>query len=256
MERGVPVVAYGAAAVPETMGGAGLATRTRDPMEVAQLLAVLEREPALRKKVIAGQRSRLASLEQEAVAERIREELRPLLEGTLSPSTEPRSSARVDLVCPGYASHPRAPASQLARRLAEQIPEARVLALSPTPPLLSVSPRVEQEGSLSVWYFSPDQPLPKDASGDSQLPGSSSLELAVRTSSASAVFLDAGAAAARSALPHVQGRAWATHEATAPVPEEARSLGERLIAYDAGKLETALRRLAESLRGSGVTHAR
>jgi glycosyltransferase involved in cell wall biosynthesis len=255
MERGVPVVAYGAAAVPETMGGAGLATRTRDPMEVAQLLTVLEREPALRRKVIAGQRARLASLGQEAVAEQIREELRPLLEGTLPPPTEPRSSARVELVCPGYASHPRAPASQLARGLAEQLPEARVLALSPTP-LLSRSPRLEQEGNISVWHFSPDQPLPRDTSGHSQFPGSSSLELAVRTSSASAVFLDAGTAVARSVLPHVQARAWATHEATAPVPEEVRSLGDRLIAYDAGRTEATLRRLVESLRSTGVTHAR
>ncbi|MFP2907991.1 glycosyltransferase, partial [Pyxidicoccus sp. 3LFB2] len=51
MYRGVPVVAYGAAAVPETMGGAGLATLSDDPGEVAELLAVLERSPALREQV-------------------------------------------------------------------------------------------------------------------------------------------------------------------------------------------------------------
>lgn len=256
MERGVPVVAYGAAAVPETMGGAGLATRTRDPLEVAKLLAVLERGSELRKKVLAGQRERLALLGQEKVAARIREELRPLLEGSLPLSTEPRSSAAVDLVCPGYLSQPRAPASLLARSLAEQLPEARVLALSPSTPLLSVSPRVEQQGSISVWHFSPDQPLPGSVSSDSALPGSSSFEMAVRTSTASAVFLDAGTAVARSALPRVQARAWALHEATAPVPKEVQSLGERLIAYDAGKLDAAIRKLVEPLRHSGVTHAR
>ncbi|WP_224361055.1 glycosyltransferase [Hyalangium versicolor] len=255
MERGVPVVAYGAAAVPETMGGAGLATRTRDPLEVAQLLAVLERKPELRQKVIAGQRARLAALGQEAVAQQIREGLRPLLEGSLAPTTEPPLSERVDLVCPGYVSHPRAPSSLLTRRLAEELPEARVLALSSTT-LHTVSPRVQQEKGFSVWSFSPDQPLPVAASADAPLPGSSSLELAVRTTRATPVFLDATTLVARSALPHVQQRAWAVHEASAPVSPEARALEERLIPYDAGKLEAALHRLVEPLRRPGVTHAR
>jgi glycosyltransferase involved in cell wall biosynthesis len=256
MERGVPVVAYGAAAVPETMGGAGLATRTRDPLEVAQLLAVLEREPKLRQKIIAGQRARLASLGQEAVAEQIREGLRPLLEGTRTPTTESLPSAEVELVCPGYLSHPRAPASLIARGLAAQLPGAQVLALSPSTPLLSLGPRVEQAEGITVWHFSPDQPLPGSTSEDAPLPGSSSLELAVRTSTASTVFLDAGTAVARSALPHVQARAWAAHEATAPVSSEAQALGARLIPYDAGNVEAAVRRLLEPLRRPGVTHAR
>ncbi len=141
MEREVPVVAYGAAAVPETMGGAGLATRTRDPLEVAQLLAVLEREPKLRTKVLAGQRARLESQSQTAVAERVREGLKPLLEATLEPhpaslslreragvrvpriTREPGfSGAGINIVCPGYLIHPRAPMSQLARKLATAAP--------------------------------------------------------------------------------------------------------------------------------------
>ncbi len=256
MERGVPVVAYGAAAVPETMGGAGLATRTRDPMEVAQLLAVLEREPGLRQKIIAGQRARLASLGQEAVAEQIREGLRPLLEGALAPSTEAFPSAGVDLVCPGYVSHPHAPSSLLARRLAEQLPEARVLALSPTTPLRSADPRVEQVEGVTLWHFSPDQPLSASMGASTPLPGSSSLELAVRTSTASTVFLDAGTTVARDLLPHVQARAWAAHETTAPVPAEAQALGDRLIPYDVNKVEAAVRRLVEPLRPPGVPHAR
>ncbi|WP_407742814.1 glycosyltransferase [Hyalangium sp.] len=256
MERGVPVVAYGAAAVPETMSGAGLATRTRDPMEVAQLLAVLEREPQLRQQVIAGQRARLASLGQEAVAGQIREGLRPLLEGALAPPPESPASAEVDLVCPAYVSQPRAPTSLLARSLAKQLPGARVLALSPSTPLRSVSPRVEQTEGVSVWHFSPDQPLPGTASEDTRLPGSSSLELAVRTSTARTVFLDAGTVVARSTLPHVHVRAWAVHEATTPVPTEAQALGARLIPYDVSNTEAALHRLVESLRHPGVTHAR
>ncbi|WP_240486881.1 glycosyltransferase [Hyalangium minutum] len=231
MERGVPVVAYGAAAIPETMGGAGLATRTRDPLEVAQLLAVLEREPGLRKKILSGQRDRLASLGQEQVAARIREGLSPWLEGALTAQEMPSvSTASVDLVCPGYESHPDAPASRLARALARQLPEARVLALSPAPVPLSVSPRVEAREGFQVWSFSPDQPLPASPSADFPLPGSSSLEMAVRTSSASTVLLEADAAVAK--------------------------LGEQIIPYEPNQVETAVHPLLESLRRSGVTHAR
>jgi hypothetical protein len=42
----------------------------------------------------------------------------------------------------------------------------------------------------------------------------------------------------------------------APVPAEARALEERLISYEAGKVEAAILRLMESLRRPGVTHAR
>ena len=257
MERGVPVVAYGAAAIPETMGGAGLATRTRDPVEVAQLLAVLEREPGVRKKVLAGQRARLASLGQEQVAAQIREQLGPWLEGAPAAQAEPLvSTAPVDLVCPGYVSHPSAPASLLARALARQLPEVRVLALNPAPALPSTSPRVEPQEGVPVWSFSPDQPLPASPGADLPLPGSSSLEMAVRTSSASTVLLEVGSAVGRSVLPHVQARAWAVHDATAPVPAEARALEERLIPYEAGSVETAVHRVLESLRRSGAVHAR
>jgi glycosyltransferase involved in cell wall biosynthesis len=217
MERGVPVVAYGAAAVPETMGGAGLATRTRDPVEVAQLLAVLEREPQLRARVLEGQQARLESLGQAVVAERVREGLRPVLEGLQGPSPTWSGTSGLNLVCPGYLSHPRAPRSQLARKLAGQFPEARVLALSPTTPLLSKGPRLEMDGKVSVWCFSPDQPLPAGVEVDTALPGSSSLEMAVRTSTGRTVVLEP---------------------------------------LEAGQVEATCRRLAESLRQSGGSHAR
>jgi glycosyltransferase involved in cell wall biosynthesis len=258
MERGVPVVAYGAAAVPETMGGAGLATRTRDPVEVAQLLAVLEREPKLRQEIIAGQRARVSSLGQEQVAGKIREGLEPWLEGALLPRARPAAShgVEVELVCPGYVSHPQAPASLLARELIRQIPEARVLALSPATPLLSTAPRMTRLEGILVWQFSPDQPLSSSPDVDIPLPGSSSLELAVRASTARTVFLDAESQVARSVLPHVRNRAWALHDAAAPVTAEARAIEERLIPYEAGKMEAAILRLMESLRRPGVPHAR
>jgi hypothetical protein len=54
----------------------------------------------------------------------------------------------------------------------------------------------------------------------------------------------------------VHGRAWALHEGTAPVPAEARELGERRIPYEASQVETAIHRLLESLRRSGAPLAR
>jgi len=256
MERGVPVVAYGAAAVPETMGGAGLATRTREPEEVAQLLAALEREPSLREQVLAGQRERLNPLRQEAVAEQVREGLRPLLESSPGPRPAPSSDAGLRLVCPGFVSRPSAPASHLARRLAGQFPGARVLSLSPTTSLLSPGPLSAQEGTTSLWQFSPDQPLPAGAASSFPLPSSSSLEMAVRTSPSPVVFLDAGTEVARHVLPHVRERAWAVHEAGAPVPEAARALGTRLLPLVAGQEEATFHQLVESLRSSGEAHAR
>jgi hypothetical protein len=70
------------------------------------------------------------------------------------------------------------------------------------------------------------------------------------------VFLGTENLVARNVLPHVQARAWALHDAAAPVPAEARALQERLIPYEAGKMEAAILRLLESLRRPGVPHAR
>ena len=42
MAARVPVVAYGAAAVPETMGGAGILLRTKDPEVVAATVQALQ----------------------------------------------------------------------------------------------------------------------------------------------------------------------------------------------------------------------
>jgi L-malate glycosyltransferase len=56
----LPVVAYEAGAVPETMGGAGVLLKRKRVEEVAELVERLAHDPALRKAVIAGQRKRLA----------------------------------------------------------------------------------------------------------------------------------------------------------------------------------------------------
>jgi len=78
MHRQIPVVAYGAAAVPETMGGAGLVTMSQDPLEVAKLLAVLDRNPLLRKRIVDRQNLRVATMLPDPEASALRRALEPL----------------------------------------------------------------------------------------------------------------------------------------------------------------------------------
>ena len=59
MAADVPVLAYAAGAVPDTLGGAGVQFAPKDLEVVAELLAALAFDDSLRAKVIAGQRRRL-----------------------------------------------------------------------------------------------------------------------------------------------------------------------------------------------------
>ncbi len=58
----VPVVAYDATAVPDTLGDAGVLVREKRVDRLAELVAAAAHDPALRAKIVAGQRARLAGL--------------------------------------------------------------------------------------------------------------------------------------------------------------------------------------------------
>ena len=60
MAADVPILAYSAAAVPETLGGSGVQFTPKDMEYAAELLGVLTFDDQLRAQVIAGQRKRLA----------------------------------------------------------------------------------------------------------------------------------------------------------------------------------------------------
>ena len=60
MAAGVPVMAYAAAAVPDTLGGAGVQFAPKDLVFAAELLGELTDNDALRADVVAGQNRRLA----------------------------------------------------------------------------------------------------------------------------------------------------------------------------------------------------
>ena len=68
MATGVPVLAYSAAAVPDTLGGSGVQFAPKDLEVAAELLGELAFNDDLRARVIAGQRQRLADFGDERVA--------------------------------------------------------------------------------------------------------------------------------------------------------------------------------------------
>ena len=63
MAARVPVVGYGAAAVPETMGGAGILMRTKDPEVVAATVQALRTDPGLRERLVARQDVRVLDVQ-------------------------------------------------------------------------------------------------------------------------------------------------------------------------------------------------
>jgi glycosyltransferase involved in cell wall biosynthesis len=73
MAADVPVLAYAAGAVPETLGGAGMLFAPKDLELAAEMLGMLVYDRALRAKVLAGQRRRLADFAPARIATRLTE---------------------------------------------------------------------------------------------------------------------------------------------------------------------------------------
>ena len=71
MAMDVPILAYGAAAVPETLGGAGVTFAPKDLELAAEWLGALVYDDPLRQQVIAGQRRRLAAFSRAALEPRL-----------------------------------------------------------------------------------------------------------------------------------------------------------------------------------------
>jgi hypothetical protein len=69
------VLAYSAAAVPETLGGAGVQFAPKDLEYAAELMGALAFDDTLREGVIAGQRKRLAAFSDA----RVQQELQAVL---------------------------------------------------------------------------------------------------------------------------------------------------------------------------------
>jgi glycosyltransferase involved in cell wall biosynthesis len=72
MHFGVPIVAFDSAAVPETLGGAGMMIKRRDYGSIAELIALLAEHEDLRSRIVARQRERLQAFSPGRVQERLR----------------------------------------------------------------------------------------------------------------------------------------------------------------------------------------
>jgi glycosyltransferase involved in cell wall biosynthesis len=78
MHFGVPIVAYKAAAIPETLGNSGVRITVKDHAAVAELIGLLVEDEDLRGKITARQRERLRDFLPEKVEERLRRLLESL----------------------------------------------------------------------------------------------------------------------------------------------------------------------------------
>ena len=67
MAADVPILAYAAAAVPDTLGGAGVQFAPKNLEHAAELLGLLAFDDTLRAKIIGGQRRRLADFSDERI---------------------------------------------------------------------------------------------------------------------------------------------------------------------------------------------
>lgn len=73
MAADVPVLAYAAAAVPDTLGGAGVQFAPKDLEYAAELLGTLAYDEDVRQRVLAGQRRRLQDFSEAAIESRLRD---------------------------------------------------------------------------------------------------------------------------------------------------------------------------------------
>jgi glycosyltransferase involved in cell wall biosynthesis len=79
MATDVPILAYSAGAVPETLGGAGVLFAPKDLEVAAEMLGMLVYDRALRARVLEGQRRRVRDFAPEIIDKRLGEALRNLL---------------------------------------------------------------------------------------------------------------------------------------------------------------------------------
>lgn len=73
MHFDLPVVAFNAGAVPETLGGAGILLHEKDPVEIAELVEMLRIQPRLRQQVITRQQNRLTEFRAIDLTSRVRQ---------------------------------------------------------------------------------------------------------------------------------------------------------------------------------------
>ena len=77
MSTDVPVLAYAAGAVPETLGGAGVLFSPKDLELAGEMLGMLVYDRGIRERVLEGQRQRRRDFAPERIEARLKEVLAP-----------------------------------------------------------------------------------------------------------------------------------------------------------------------------------
>lgn len=90
MHFGVPIVAYAAAAVPETLEDTGVLLHTKDPVCVAETVGRLVDDQVRRNQIVQKQRERLTRFARETVIAQVRARLSPILEGDMTREPAPQ----------------------------------------------------------------------------------------------------------------------------------------------------------------------
>jgi glycosyltransferase involved in cell wall biosynthesis len=89
MQSDLPVVAYGIAAIPETVGEGGLVLQDKEPATVAALLKVLAEEPALRRRLVSAGRRNVQRFERATTVHHLACHLRGWLDLDLAEPAPP-----------------------------------------------------------------------------------------------------------------------------------------------------------------------
>ena len=77
----VPVIAYKSCAVPYTMGGSGILTDTKNPVEIAMLIDRIVNDSNLRNFIISGQRKRLEDFSYDKIKDIFEKQLKNFISG-------------------------------------------------------------------------------------------------------------------------------------------------------------------------------
>ncbi|MFN0061425.1 MAG: glycosyltransferase [Myxococcaceae bacterium] len=94
MAANVPVLAYAAAAVPETLGGAGVAFTAKYTPALVELVAELHEDASLRQAILSGQQQRLSAFSPEAAQAALARALFSAPRPTPGPKLRPKPWAR------------------------------------------------------------------------------------------------------------------------------------------------------------------
>lgn len=124
MASDLPVLAFGAAAVPETLGGHGLVFDTKHFAALAEVVMLLQRDATVRAKLVDGQRQRAAAFSPEATTQALADALALFVND--APARRPskstsRSRKRVAIVVQRYGEAVVGGAEAHARQVATHL---------------------------------------------------------------------------------------------------------------------------------------